>query len=502
MNNFKQRLAALMHSRNFFSAVLVVAIVAAVVFLNIIVYTLDEHFGLYIHSEQKDDLSISGATDTLFADAIAEGKQVTVTFCMYEDALKVHPTGSYVYGTAKEFESRYGDFIEIRYANALTQLYENGDFFDVSAYSKDMRGNDTVINSTSVIFRCGDEYRVLTDAYTGSGFVDFYTLDEEMYITAYNGEEIFAAMVSWVLAEEHGTAYFTTGHSETPNLSLYNVLACAGYYVDTINLRREDIPDDAALIVVANPLSDFERAAEGSSLRTEIERLTSYAERGGAMLVTLDPLAKRLTVFEQFLSDFGIAVKRAENGESAIVKDPSNGITADGFTLVGSYADSPTAEDMYERTKDLGGSIIVRTVAALELSGGASPLLLSSSASSVHAGGETVESAGNYVIAACSVKEYEDGASARLVVVPSVYLTATDAIVTNAYSNKDFLYSLFDVFYGHGEMPYGCHSVVYDNDILENLTMGEARLYTALLIALPVMLAGVGVFVTVRRKNR
>ena len=32
--------------------------------------------------------------------------------------------------------------------------------------------------------------------------------------------------------------------------------------------------------------------------------------------------------------------------------------------------------------------------------------------------------------------------------------------------------------------------------------MGEARLYTALLIALPVMLAGVGVFVTVRRKNR
>jgi len=37
MNNFKQRLASLMHSRNFFSAVLVVAIVAAVVFLNIIV---------------------------------------------------------------------------------------------------------------------------------------------------------------------------------------------------------------------------------------------------------------------------------------------------------------------------------------------------------------------------------------------------------------------------------------------------------------------------------
>ena len=502
MNNFKQKLSAFVHSRNFFSGVLVAVVVAAVVFLNIIVYTLGSYFKLYIHTEPVEDLSLAGASDELFAEAIEQGKKITVTFCMYEDDVKNHTTGSYVYRTAKEFETRYEGFIELRYVNVITKLDGGFKHFDTEKYEKDMRGNPTKINETTVIFECGDNYRVLTDAYTSAGYVDFYTLDEEMYITSYNGEEVFAAMSAWVLREDHGTAYFTTGHSETPNISLYNVLACAGYYVDTINLRREDLPADASLVVISNPMTDFERSAEGSSVKTEIDRLTSFVENGGSLLVTLDPMAKRLTVFEQFLADFGISVKRAESGASAIVKDVDNGITTDGFTLVCDYADSDVPVKMNEKTAGVGGSIIVRTVAALELSGGAQPLLLSSSSAVCQAGGETVDSTGSYAVAAYSAIENEDGSVARVVVVPSVYLTATDAIVTNGYSNKDFLYSLFDVFYGHGSMPYGCRSVVYDTNILENLTMGEARLFTALLIAIPVMLAGVGVFVTVRRRNR
>ena len=502
MNNFKQRISAFVHSRNFFSGVLVAVVIAAVVFLNIIVYTLDAYFGLYIYNKPEEDLSIGDASDALFAEAMAAGEKVTVTFCMYEDDVKTHTTGSYVYRTAKEFEARYPEFIELRYVSVITRLDSEGEHFDTSKYEKDMRGMDTVINETTVIFESGDNYRVLTDVATAAGYVDFYTLDDEMYITSYNGEEVFAAMSSWVLSDEHGTAYFTVGHSETPNLSLYNVLACAGYYVDTVNLRREELPEDASLVVVCNPLTDFERAAEGSSIKTEIERLTKFMNDGGSMLVTLDPQAKRLTVFEKFLADFGIEVMRTDSGESNIVKDTENGITTDGFTLVCDYAGSDVSAQMSEKISAEDGRIVIRSVAALKLSGDAQPLLVSSSAAVCQAAGETVDRSGSYTVAACSSRENEDGSTARIVVVPSVYLTATDAIVTNGYSNKDFLYSLFDVFYGHGGMPYGCRSVVYESYVLENLTIGEARLYTALLIAIPVILAGVGVFVTVRRRNR
>jgi hypothetical protein len=87
-------------------------------------------------------------------------------------------------------------------------------------------------------------------------------------------------------------------------------------------------------------------------------------------------------------------------------------------------------------------------------------------------------------------------------VCPSIYLSATDAMITNGYSNKDFIYSLFDVCFDKGAMPYGCNSVIFSDGTLENLTMGQARWYTALLIAIPAMLGVVGLFVMIRRKNR
>ena len=89
-----------------------------------------------------------------------------------------------------------------------------------------------------------------------------------------------------------------------------------------------------------------------------------------------------------------------------------------------------------------------------------------------------------------------------MVFIPSVFIAAADAMVTNGYSNKDFLYSVFDVYYGMGDMPYGCNSVVYDTEMLENLTMGTVRWYTAAIFAIPAVIAVVGAVVIVRRKNR
>jgi hypothetical protein len=51
-------------------------------------------------------------------------------------------------------------------------------------------------------------------------------------------------------------------------------------------------------------------------------------------------------------------------------------------------------------------------------------------------------------------------------------------------------------------MPYGCRSVIYNEQILENLTMGEARTYTAFILAIPVIIAIVGAVILIRRKNR
>ena len=507
MNNIKQRLTSYFKGRNFPSAVLTAIFVAVVVFINIIIYTLSGVLPLYLYSPVEDDMSISSASDALFEKHIRAGREVTITFCSYEDVVSSHDTGRFVLETAREFEKRYEGFIKLRFVNAITKLDSEGKSVaeELMIYQN---GGSNAISETSVIFSTETSYRVLTDTYSGTGYVDFYTLDDQLYITSYNGEETIAASVLWALSEDHGTAYMTTGHGETANGTLYNILTAAGYNVRELNLRKNDVPEDAELVIISNPISDFERGAEGSTLITEYDRLKAYSGRGGSFMVFLDPTVKTLPILEGFISEFGISFSTIDSGERSIIKDPNNAITPDGFTLVADFASSDIALGMQkvirERSGDSDGRVIIRSVGALILDGesNAKSVLISSPSSVLEASGETVNGDGGYTIAACSTLENDLTDAAKMFVMSDGMLTASDAIVTDGYSNKDFLYSLFDSFFEKGDMPYGCRSVVYNEAVLENLTMGTARTYTAVLLAIPTALLAVGAFVLIRRKNR
>ena len=284
MNKLKQRFTSYLKGRKLSSDILVALVLALVVFVNIIVYTLSGVFPLYLYSPETEDLSISSASDVLFDSYIKDGRSVTVTFCSYEDVVANHDTGSFVYRTAKEFEKRYPEFINIRFINAVTKLDSEGKSVAEELEIYQNEGKNP-INDTTVIFSTDTSYRVLTDSYSGSGYIDFYTLDDNLYITSYNGEEVFASSILWALREDHGTAYMTVGHGESANGTLHNILTAAGYSVKELNLRKNDVPEDAALVIISNPISDFERGAENSTLITEYDRLSSYRGRGGRFVV-------------------------------------------------------------------------------------------------------------------------------------------------------------------------------------------------------------------------
>lgn len=506
MSNFKNKAKAFLGSDGFSSATLTTAVIALVLVVNVIFYILTITLGLYITPAEKDGTLLSGATDSLFADAMEKGRKVKISFCYPEEDLVTHNTGSFVYKTVKEFEKRYPDFIEVEYINIITKRNSKGELVNLSQYQTDMRGGETKIFKSSVIFESNTaskrNYIVVTDVYTSAGFSNFYTFDSSSNITSYNGEEMVAAMISWVLHDEHKTAYLTTSHSEQADVAFANLLSMAGYYIDVVNLKENEIPDDAGLIVISNPRSDFERAAEGTSVRTEIERLRTYVEGGGNLYVTLDPYVKSLPVLEGFLSEYGISVSfyEAEGKRlSNIVKDQNNAITTDGFTLVADFAVGQAADAVSGKvTSFTDGRVIIREAAALELSGSAHPLLLSSPSSVCEAGGRTTLTGGSFPIAAYSTSE----GGGNLVVIPSIYISVSDALITNGYANKEFIFAAFDELCGADGVPYGCNSLLYDTETLENLTMGTARLYTALIMAIPAALAVTGCVLIIRRKNR
>lgn len=511
MKEFLKKLGRKVTGRKGIGNTLTVVIIIAVVMLNVLAYTVTNAFALYLYSPTpKDDLSISGNTDELFKDAINIGKKVTITFCYTEEKLKTHSTGSYVLETARQFEERYPNLISLRFVNLLTKMDEDGVIVDFDKYLEDKRNT---LKQNSVIFESGEgeewSCRVITDMSTSAGFVDFYTLNSAGNVIAYNGEEVMAAMISWVLHKDHPIAYLTQNHGETVDIAFTNLLSCAGYYVEVINLRKMEIPKDAGMVVISNPTSDFDRSSDDSNVRGELNKIEQYLEGGGKLYVALDPYVKELKNLEGMLDKWGISLSGEYNENNVLVRDivreNSEAITPDGYTFIATHADNELAKRVRDSVTAHGNdSILMNEVTRLKLdeSKGAQPLLISGKTSSTHAGGKQTDNSGEYAVAAYSVRAENDGKSSTVFVIPTAYITAADAFLSDSYSNKDFLYSILEVIFGSNPAPRGCNQVSYAAPMLENLTMGRARLYTVIILAIPAALAVVGVITIIRRKNR
>ena len=480
-------------------------IIAILVVINAVVYALTGAFNLYLYAPPREEEPLSGNAGRLLEKAVGDDK-VSIIFLNSKDNLEGHSTGSMVVETATALAEAY-DFIELKFVNFFTELDQDGNPVDLEKYQTDMKGNTVSLHQNAVVFESEYGYRVLNSIYNGVGYVDFYTIDSSGYITSYNGEEVMVSMLCWVMTDEHKTAYFTQNHGETVDSAFVNLLASAGYYVDVINLRQKEVPEDAGLLVISGPTSDFERGS-GKKIRAEIERMEDYLSRGGDMYVALDPLVKELPVLEEFLLQKGFALSstKDENGTVVrnIVKDDIDAITTDGYTFIATHAEGYVSEDIHSNIVGFGsGRVLMNDVACLELSGEAKPLLLSSPSSVLYADGKKTSSGGNYpVVAFAELDSNVEGDKSRITMVASIYLTASEALITKGYSNKDFVYSVLDVLYDASCAPYGIKELLYASSMLENFTMGTARIIFAVLMAIPVALGIVGAVIIIRRRNR
>ena len=516
MNKFLERTKEVVTSRDFTSGLTTVLLVAVIVFVNVIASVLTETFGLYLYSERNVDLSISGATDELFEEALKNEEKVRITFCMAEQDLETYSTGQFVLKTAKQFAERY-PFIELNFVNLLTKMDKDGNIVDLSKYLKDMKGNELPLRRDSIIFSTGENerenYRVVTDTATTAGFSDFYMLSSGGTPIAYVGEEVFASMIAWVLHKEHKTAYITEGHGETIDVAFGNMLSSAGYYVDVIDLKKSEADtklaaDDVGLVIISNPTTDFEigMSGGGAAVRSELDRLATYLESGGQLYVSLSPYNERLPLFEEFLAARGISVSgdEGEYGYSRdLVTDSASAIAMDSLSFVTSYGEGATASAI--ASKQDGKNVLLSKVSRLIIwnteASTVEPLLVTRDGAVATREGKTVDR-GVFTVAALSTTIEESGETSKIFVVPTALLSNGDLMVSNGYSNKCFLYGLFEEVFGSNIGIYGTRSVDFASGTVENLTQRASIIYTVLLVLIPVLLMAVGVVIIIRRKNR
>jgi ABC-type uncharacterized transport system involved in gliding motility auxiliary subunit len=155
-------------------------------------------------------------------------------------------------------------------------------------------------------------------------------------ITASTEQDITTGIIK-VVSGQQRKVYFTQGHGEKDTTSSerdgYNTIAGAlgreNYTVDKLVLAQQGaVPDDAAVVIVAGPRIDF--------FPQEVDALKKYLDKGGKLLLELDPPEKAdsapLTNLIALAHDWGV-----QAGNNVVVDVSGMG------RLIGTDASVPVA---------------------------------------------------------------------------------------------------------------------------------------------------------------
>ncbi|MBQ8174148.1 MAG: Gldg family protein [Clostridia bacterium] len=469
------------------SGTALVALVIALFYLvNLIVLGAANHFSWYFYATEQYDLSISGAADELLADIDTTEHKVEIIFCDIEENVKQSNQLDYVYETAVGLAERYPELIELSFVNMWL------DPARVAPYRVAEDGSEQNLNTATVVVDYGGEF-VLNSA------AAFYTLDDENYVVAYNGEEIFVASILWVTAERHPVAYFTANHGEEIPSSLYRQLTAAGYKIERIDLAAvTEIPEDAGMVVISSPLYDFQRSAADSAYVSELTKLENYLENDGRLYVSMNPTyVEKLPRLCSFLTDYGVTV-----GLGTVVDHEAALPGSAGYSLITSFADGGIGASLSAQVSAGGRRTVLSYAAPLTLAdtekASVQPVLYSATTAHLLRDGEESEIGRTPLLSVSEVKD-SDGI---LIVASSPFLADTTLMNGEGYGNKTLVNSLLSLV-GAERVPSGIPAVQVDRSAIEDLTSREADIYTALAAGvLPALLLVCGLVYHSRRKNR
>ena len=459
-----------------------------------------------------------------------ENVMINILFPVEPDALDADDTTLYVKENAEELRAKFPDYISTEYVNAIN---------NPKRFERYLSSNVEKISLDSIIIECGSEFRIRT-------LRSFYIFDKDTPF-AYNGEKAFASSILAVTRSEMPLACYTVNHGESFPVSaevdengnalipFLDVLENAGYRAQPIDLSKEDIPEACRLLITFNPKQDFISGNTGLQKEGELKKLDAYLEARNAFMVFLDPTTGELENLEEFLAEWGLAVRR-DGDDPIVVKDSQNSNLNNYEAVIGNYDTNDLMEGWAE---DLSAKVIFEDAMAIEYARdykinsqplandpsktfeiGGNPsynravftMFKSYETASGYAAGREVAKATSsdpFKLMGVSVETHyeqekysviED--SAYVVLCGSTDFASDRYLYSNSYGNEDLLLSVFQMC-GREPVPVGLDFKEFANYKIEEISTGDATKYTVALTVAPLVIAlCAGVFVLVRRKNR
>ena len=475
---------------------LTVVFIALIVIFNVIFTAVAGKFRWYADMTDNELFTLSDNAKSIMSEISSD---VNIYFAEEDDALRASATTNYIYNTALQLQEAYPN-INVECHNIITENL----FFDKY---KTMASTD--ITATSVIVESGDEFNIIPAK-------NFYVFDDDgTTVWAYNGEYRFLSAILQVTASEKPVAYFTTGHGEdiTGASALISLFRDSGFDVKPIDLSKENITEDARILVIYNPLYDFIGFEAEDESSDEIKKIDAFLDslHHGCLMTFVDPdSVSELNNLDEFLEEWGIKYV-----PDTFVRDYGNSTTVDGRTIIAEFnSDSEDfAVALYEDIllSPTLPKAIIKNAAPIDIlwsEGGdvgsvryVSSLFTSSSGAELVSNGNIVKKGSAPIMTvSCESRMYDNNRYFSYVIAGSPSFASNNYLISNSYANRDVLAATMRMT-GRERILADIDFKVFDDTDL-TITTAQANGWTvALTVVLPVIIAAVGVAVWLRRKH-
>jgi len=315
------------------------AVVCAVILVNVLVSALCSSKLFFIDLTTEPLYTLEEDTEFLLdktlkeVDAKRDPKdpvQVDIIFCADPDLLCGSDQMRAVYYTALQIEKAFPKNVKVSTRDVLENP-SSVDMYRTNAY--------TAIYPSYVIVASGTEFRV----YTADAFY-MYSTTNQTTPSIYSGERTFVKGIMAVTRVDAPICALTTNHGEpfateegrAEYSEFLRVIESAGYDVQTLDLAKEEIPENCRLIITFDPKKDFDVGVEGSP---EIDKLNAFLNKSYAFMIFADADTPWMKNLEGYMEEWGVTFDRYnQKGNAYKVLDKTSALASeDGVNILAQY---------------------------------------------------------------------------------------------------------------------------------------------------------------------